>query len=184
MAKIQQRAKVLSRVAALCLTIGLILGLIFTSGSAASAQDLPAPVGEVILTVSGAISVTNGDGVATFDIALLKTLPKHQFATSTIWTEGVATYEGVLLADLLAALGASGQTVVAKALNDYQISLPAAAAKADGPLLAFLSDGTLMSARDKGPLWLVYPFDDVAEYRSEQTYARSIWQLDRIEITN
>ncbi len=176
MSVIQYRAGFLALVAAVCLTIGL-------SGQA-RAQDLGSPTGDVILTVSGAISNTNGDGVAKFDMALLQTLPKHQFTTSTIWTEGVATYEGVLLADLLVVVGATGKTVVATALNDYQISLPAADAKSDGPLLAILVDGTPMSTRDKGPVWLVYPFDDVAGYRTEQTYARSIWQLDRIEITD
>jgi hypothetical protein len=168
--------RLLTLLAALCLS--------FSLDRSANAEALALPTGEVILTVSGKISNTNSDGVALFDTALLQTLPKHAFTTSTIWTEGVATYEGVLLSDLLAAVGASGQTVVATALNDYQISIPAADAKADGPLLAFLTDGAPMSARYKGPVWLVYPFDDVASYRTEQTYARSIWQLNRIEIAD
>ncbi|RYH00603.1 oxidoreductase, partial [Salipiger sp. IMCC34102] len=39
-----------------------------------------------------------------------------------------------------------------------------------------------MQVRDKGPLWIVYPYDDTPEYRSEVIYSRSIWQLDRIEV--
>ena len=39
-----------------------------------------------------------------------------------------------------------------------------------------------MSLRDKGPLWIVYPFDSNPSYSTEVTYARSIWQLDRIEV--
>lgn len=147
------------------------------------AADLPSPSGDVILTVSGLIGNTNGGGVARFDMALLQTLPQYKFTTSTIWTEGVATYEGVLLADLLTAVGASGATVTATAINDYKISLPSADALPKAPLLAILTDGATMAVRDKGPIWLVYPFDEVAEYRTEKTYARSIWQLDRIEIT-
>lgn len=147
-------------------------------------DTLPAPQGEVILTVSGAISNPNGEGVLTLDTALLDSLPQHSFTTSTIWTEGTATYQGVLLRDLLAAAGASGGTVKLIALNDYEITMPAADALADGPLLAYLSDGKPMSRRDKGPVWLIYPFDDVAAYRTEQSYARSIWQLNRIEISN
>ncbi|MDP5360810.1 MAG: oxidoreductase, partial [Paracoccaceae bacterium] len=34
----------------------------------------------------------------------------------------------------------------------------------------------------KGPLWVVYPYDMSADYRSEVIYYRSIWQLDRIEV--
>lgn len=149
---------------------------------AATAETLPAPAGEVILTVSGAISTTNGDGVLALDAGLLASLPQHAFTTATIWTEGSATYSGVLLRDLLAAAGSTGANVTLTALNDYQISMPAADAAADGPLLAYLADGQPMSTRDKGPVWLIYPFDDVAAYRTEQTYARSIWQLNRIEI--
>lgn len=170
------RGKLLTLAAALCLSSSL--------DRPASAEELSPPTREVILTVSGAIANTNGDGVAMFDLALLQTLPKHEFTTSTIWTEAPATYEGVLLSDLLTAVGASGKTVVAAALNDYQISIPVADAKADGPLLAFLTNGEPMSARNKGPIWLIYPFDTVAAYRTEQTYARSIWQLTRIEITD
>ena len=44
-------------------------------------------------------------------------------------------------------------------------------------------NGEIMSLRDKGPLWVIYPYDQNAAYRSEVTYSRSIWQLDRIEVT-
>ena len=154
------------------------------SAPAVWAHEFPAPTGEVILTVSGAIGHTNVDGTLQLDAALMASLPQHSFATSTIWTEGTATYSGVLLRDLLAAVEASGATVTLTALNDYQISMPAADAAADGPLLAYLADGAPMSVRDKGPVWMLFPYDDVAAYRSEQTYARSIWQLTRIEITD
>jgi hypothetical protein len=151
---------------------------------ATQAQDMPAPTGEVILTVSGAITTTNGDDVLALDAALFATLPQHSFTTGTIWTEGTATYSGVLLRDLLAAVGATGGTVKLTALNDYEISMPAAEAREDGPLLANLAGGQPMPVRDKGPVWLIYPYDGVAGYRTEQTYARSIWQLNRIEISD
>lgn len=106
------------------------------------------------------------------------------FATSTIWTDGTATYSGVLLRDFLLAVGATGDTVTLTALNDYQITIPAADALEDGPLLAYLSDGKPMSVRDKGPVWLIYPFDDDPAYQNEQTFSRSIWQLNRIEIAD
>lgn len=149
-----------------------------------AAETLPAPTDEVMLTVSGAITNTNADGVLALDAGLLASLPQHEFTTSTIWTDGTATYSGVLLRDLLAAAGATGATVKLTALNDYQIAMPAADAAEDGPLLAYLVDGKPMPVRDKGPVWMIYPYDDNAAYRTEQTYARSIWQLNRIEITD
>lgn len=148
------------------------------------AEPLPAPTGEALLTVSGAITQPNADGALVLDQALIDSLPQHEFTTSTIWTEGKATYSGVLLRDLLAVAGATGTTVTLTALNDYQITMPAADAAEDGPILATRVDGKPMSVRDKGPVWLVYPYDENPAYRSEQTYARSIWQLNRIEITD
>lgn len=164
------------------LRIGLVTLLM--SSPAALADEFPAPTGEVILTVSGAIGTTNVEKTLQLDAALMASLPQHSFTTSTIWTEGTATYTGVLLRDLLDAVGATGETVTLTALNDYQISMPAADAAADGPLLANLADGAPMSVRDKGPVWMLFPYDEVAAYRSEQTYARSIWQLTRIDITD
>jgi len=148
------------------------------------AEDMLAPSGEVILTVSGAIGTTNGNGVLALDADLFATLPQHSFTTGTIWTEGTATYTGVLLRDLLAAVGATGSTVKLTALNDYEISMPIADALMDGPLLANLSNGKPMSLREKGPIWLIYPYDTVDGYRTEQTYARSIWQLIRIAVAD
>jgi hypothetical protein len=148
------------------------------------AENLAEPQGDVILTVSGAIANTNDDGLARLDMALLDGLPRHSFATSTIWTEGVDTYEGVLLSDLLAAVGATGTNVLAKALNDYEITFPIAEATAEGPLLAYRTNGKPMSVREKGPIWLIFPYDAVEAFRTEQTYARSIWQLDRIAVTD
>jgi hypothetical protein len=41
-----------------------------------------------------------------------------------------------------------------------------------------------MSVREKGPIWMIFPYDSVEAFRTEQTYARSIWQLDRIAVTD
>lgn len=163
-------------------TATMALSIVMGGALSASASDLAPPGGEVILTVTGAIGTTNSDGAARFDMDLLTSLPQHSFTTSTIWTEGTNTYSGVLLKDLLAAVGATGTTVNATALNDYQINFPVADVAADAPLVAYLVDGEPMSVRDKGPLWLIFPFDSNASYRTEETYARSIWQMDRLSL--
>jgi hypothetical protein len=36
--------------------------------------------------------------------------------------------------------------------------------------------------REKGPLVIIYPFDDQPELRSALRYSRAIWQLRSIEI--
>ncbi len=149
----------------------------------ARAAPLAAPAGDVVLTVSGAVAETNGSGEARFDMAMLRALPATEFTTTTIWTDGSKIrFTGVLLKDLLAAVGANGETVHAVALNDYAIDMPLADAMSGGPLLAYEVNGQPMPVRDKGPLWIVYPYDSDAQYRSELAYSRSIWQLARLEI--
>ena len=69
----------------------------------------------------------------------------------------------------------------ATAINNYAIEIPVSDAVNEGPIIAYLMDGKKMSVRDKGPLWIVYPYDANPDYRSEVVYSRSIWQLDRIE---
>lgn len=140
------------------------------------------PRGEVILTVSGLIANTNDSDRFVYDRAMLQALPVTSFSTTTNWTEGERTFTGVLLSDLLAALDASGSRLRATALNDYAVEIPASDARPGGPIIAYAIDGEPMSVRDKGPLWIVYPYDSQAEYRTETIYSRSIWQLDRVEV--
>lgn len=167
-------ASPLRRAFAACCLVALTAGT-------ALADDFAAPSGEVILTVSGMITATNAEGTLLLDQAHLAALPQNSFDTATPWTEGTPRFQGVLVKDLIAAIGATGGTITLTALNDYQITMPVADVADDGPLLAYLQDDKPMSLRDKGPVWLVFPYDTNADYRTEQTYARSIWQLDRIE---
>ena len=145
-------------------------------------DDLPAPAGEVVLTVTGALALSNAGDTAVFDLAMLQALPVTSFVTTTIWTDGPQEFTGVALVDLLEALGLEGGMLRATAINDYAVDIPAADAVEGGPILAFARNGDAMSVREKGPLWVVYPYDSNADYRTELVYSRSIWQLDRIEV--
>lgn len=145
------------------------------------AEDMATPAGEVMLTVTGNVTQTNAEGAAQLDLALLEALDQTTVETSTIWTDGVQTFEGVSLAALIAELGITGETLRATAINDYTVEVPLSDAVEGGPIIAYRLNGETMSVRDKGPLWLVYPFDENADYRTEVIYSRSIWQLDRIE---
>ncbi|GAA6208193.1 molybdopterin-dependent oxidoreductase [Cognatishimia sp. WU-CL00825] len=123
-----------------------------------------------------------GSEMVNFDLASLRAIGTTEIVTSTIWTDGVHRFSGVSLHDLLAHLGATGGTIQATAINDYAIKIPVSDATQDGPIVAFEMDGELMPRRAKGPLWIVYPFDSSAQFRTEAIYARSIWQLNRLHI--
>jgi hypothetical protein len=159
-------------------------GLVMAMGLAvpAMSQDIGVPTGDAILTVSGDIATKNVDDTLVLDRDMLTALPATTFETSTIWTDGVHSFIGVSLADLAAELGVEDGKFLATAINDYTVEIPVTDAVEGGPIIAYLMDGQEMSVRDKGPLWVIYPYDSDADYRSEVIYSRSIWQLDRLEI--
>jgi hypothetical protein len=145
-------------------------------------DSLPLPTGPVILTVSGPDILTNLDNSAQFDLEMLEGLGTSSIKTSTIWTDGVIDFEGVPLSDLLLALHAKGSVVKATALNDYAVEIPLQDEKSSGALLAFRMNGKDMSPRDKGPIWVVYPYDSSPDFQTDVIYASSIWQLNRLEV--
>lgn len=152
----------------------------FVSGQSLFADTLPAPKEDVVLTLSGALSNETSDGVVQLDLQMLKDMPQIEFSTETIWLEGAKTFTGVSLKAVLEYSGFEGSKIEAVALNDYKIEIPSDSLEDDAPIVAYLLDGKEMSARGKGPLWIVYPYDEDAKYRTEVIYSRSIWQLDRI----
>lgn len=164
--------------------VALLGAVLIGQGAPVTAAGMLAPPqDEVLLTVSGAIAETNTEaGEAVFDRAMLEALDPVLIETSTIWTDGVQRFRGVPLVTLLDRLGAEGTILRALALNDYAIEIPVSDAVAGGPIIAFERGGEPMSVRDKGPLWVIYPYDAVPEYKSERIYARSIWQLVSIEV--
>lgn len=140
------------------------------------------PSGPVILVVTGNIGVTNAPGRLEIDMAMLERLPARRFETETIWTEGLQSFTGVSLEVFLQAVGARGTRLHAVALNDYVVEIPVSDAVPDGPVIAYSRNGEPMHRRDRGPLWIVYPYDADIEYRRETIYARSLWQLVRIDV--
>ncbi len=161
--------------------IFLAFGIVALSGSI-TAADVAAPSGPVILTISGEISTTNAEDALKFDRASLMALEPATIKTSTIWTEGVHEFQGVSLKTLVDLIGVTEGTILATAINDYSVEIPVTDAVEGGALVAYQMDGKEMSVREKGPLWVVYPYDSDADFRSEVIYSRSIWQLDRLKI--
>ena len=49
-------------------------------------------------------------------------------------------------------------------------------------VLAMSMDGTPLTLRTKGPLWIVYPRDQYTELQSPEMNSRWIWQLRALEI--
>ncbi|AOF87133.1 oxidoreductase molybdopterin binding domain protein [Hydrogenophaga sp. RAC07] len=146
------------------------------------AQSLEMPKGRTVLSVSGKIGASNKGELAVFDMAMIEKLPQHSFTTRTPWYDKPVKFTGPLLADVLAAVKASGATVSAVAINDYAINIPVEDVNKHGVLMARLIDDKPIPVRSKGPLFVVYPFDNAAELRTSVYYERSIWQLKALDV--
>jgi hypothetical protein len=161
---------------------GMLLALLMGAVCATSALALDVPKGPVVLTVKGAITKTNAGDTAEFDLAMLEALAGRKATMETPWTDGKVTFEGPLLSALLEAVGSTGTVLSVKALNDYAAEVPAEDAKL-ATMLATRMDGKPMSVRDKGPLMVVYPFDQNPDLYNEKYFSRSVWQIKEIEVS-
>lgn len=161
---------------------GLIAALSLAVAASAEAGMLPKPVGKVILRVTGNIANTNAPDSAEFDLAMLEELGVVEMVTRTPWTEGEVRFAGVPAAKLMEAVGAKAETVDAVALNDYRAEIPASDFAAYGPILATRIDGTPLRVRDKGPVWVVYPWSAKPEIDNIEFHSRSIWQVKAIVV--
>ncbi len=150
--------------------------------SMAAAESLPVPTTTPILVISGNIQVSNVDGTAQFDRPMLEEMMDTVIDTKTPWFDGVSRFEGVLMADLMKRVGAVGETVTATALNDYVTEIPLADFEEFGVILALKHDGEFMSVRDKGPLFIVYPYDDAPELQNQTYFGRSAWQVATLTV--
>jgi hypothetical protein len=147
-----------------------------------TAANLTAPKDKPILEIVGNIGATNKDGAAVFDREMLESLGMETITTTTPWHKGTVTFEGVPMAKVMELVGAKGKTVKALALNDYVTQIPMEDFAKFGVILALKRDGEYMPVRDKGPLFIVYPYDSKPELKSQTYYGRSAWQLKRLEI--
>lgn len=146
------------------------------------AGELARPTGKILLTISGNIENTNESGKAVFDIASLEKLGTVSFQTTSPWYNGRTTFTGIPLQKLMDYVGAKGMVVKVTALNDYTTVIPLGDFKKYNAILALKINGEYMRIRDKGPLFVVYPYDSLPELNNQIYYSRSAWQVSRMNI--
>jgi hypothetical protein len=146
------------------------------------AAALDPPAAPVVLTVTGKVGRPNRGATAVFDMAMLEKLPQRSFSTRTPWFAQPRKFTGPLLREVLAECGAQGSMLRAVALNDYRVDIPFEDPQRFDMVVARLLDDKPMAVRDKGPLFIIYPFDERTELRNAVYYSRSAWQLKAIEV--
>jgi len=158
----------------------LALGILLLPGLSASAQDgLPLPTGRVILDI---VDSEQPDKVVALDMAGIESVGVTSFTTTTYWDDGAQTFEGVLLRDLLARAGVTGETVEASALNEYSADIPMDMVRSLDILIATRWNGERMPIRTRGPLWIVFPFQDLEDEVAVKARFMSVWQLRRLTV--
>ena len=151
--------------------LGLILGL----ASAPSFADDP-PILSVQSGTASSVVLSLKD---------LDLLPQHSFRTTTQWTEGKLAFSGPALKDILGLVDAGTDTsekIHLIAANQYEVLLDPSLLEEDVPIVATRIDGKTFGLRDKGPLWVVFPYDLDTDYQREGIYSASIWQLIEIVV--
>jgi len=138
------------------------------------ADDAP-----VLLTIHAAkdtspIELTDAD---------LMAMDRESFATSTLWTTEKHSFSGPSLHQVLVQVGAEPSVPVELvAANDYAVTVGPEMIDKDFPIIANRLDGEPFSIREKGPLWLMFPFDQEPGYKTEVHYSLSVWQLTDIRL--
>ena len=141
---------------------------------------VPAPTaqaGKVVLTVQSQGRQTR------FDMRTLEALPQVTHTVHTPWYLRKVAFQGPLLRDVLAAAGAgSGSRIAAVAVNDYTAEIPFSDATEHDVIIALRMDGKPMPARDKGPLFVIYPYDSLPYEKRVHALDISVWQLDGLKV--
>ena len=113
----------------------------------------------------------------------LLALPQISFTTSTPWTETPLTFSGPTLSSVLQHYNITDGQLNLVALNRYEIEVPWDYVEKSSPIIANRINGEAFTVREKGPLWVVFPFDSDERYTSFLVHSMSVWQLIRIEIS-
>ncbi|MCT7655111.1 molybdopterin-binding protein [Oceanimonas sp. NS1] len=139
----------------------------------------------IVLTISGNIEL-EGRSHERMDYTLsqLQALPQGEITTAHPWSNTPHTYRGLDLRALLDTLFAHAEVkaLYLESLNGFSVVVDWQAVAPYQPLLAWRDNGRLMSRRDKGPLWLMLPYDRVPELQQAKFLHYMAWQLRHIKV--
>lgn len=136
----------------------------------------------VVLVVTGKHGVETQQEPLEIKFSELEGLPSETITTTTPWTEGKVTWEGVRISALMEYLKTPSVRFQASALDGYEILFEGVDIEKYPVIIAYKKDGEYMSVRKLGPLWIMFPFDDHEELSPAKFRNLAVWQLTSIEI--
>ena len=149
----------------------LVIGLMAVS---VWGKEVPVPTGDVALTVSGAIALTNNGDVFDLDMDMVKGLPTLTYQVEDPWM-GTQIYTGVTLKALLDYVGipADATSVVLVASDDKEFKVAIKDALYYPIMLAYAESGDDLPASLGGPVKLAYPYDAYPDLQN--IYDENAW---------
>lgn len=130
-----------------------------------------------------AVTTANGKTVQ-ISMTELMALEATEINSSTPWTDGVQKFRGVAFDLLFDTYGLIAETVRVSALNDYNVMVPVNVLRNDGAILAYHLNGAEMSVREKGPFWVIFPYDAKERFNTDTYWAYSVWQVQSVDAAN
>jgi hypothetical protein len=121
------------------------------------------------------------DKAHAFDCVALRALPSVTIKADFPKGRQIHTYEGPLLADVLAVAGAAGETVTVQALDGYAVEAPLAEMLEKGAVVALRRDGKAFGIGDFGPSQIVFPRaerDDLTDMNDDWW----VWSIFHIRV--
>ncbi|MBI2331433.1 MAG: molybdopterin-dependent oxidoreductase [Chloroflexi bacterium] len=145
---------------------------------------VPAPTGEVILTVDGNISQKNVGSELQFDLATLESLGLVKYDVDDPFVKKNIDYTGVLISQILEVAGAPKDTesIMLTALDDYSVDMKVADALKWPFMVAIKADGEYMPIDKNGPLLSVIPYNDFLELDHLTYDSVWVWSLYKITV--
>lgn len=155
--------------------------------------------GPVLLTVTGAVMTPNRGAydpdtdkffgfnevefakAAQFDFEALENLKTVKVRADFPKGGKVYEFEGPLLADVLSAAGAEGETITIQALDGYAVEIPAKEAIANGAVVALKRDGKHFGLGDFGPTQVVFPRADRSDL-ADMPDDNWVWSIFHIKV--
>ncbi len=150
----------------------LTLGLLAANLAMAQGQDA------VLIVDINTPSTTSSTGFTMLDLDALK---QTEIRTANDFVDGEKTFSGPKFSDLMGSV-TDGATVTLTALNDYEVKVPFSDFLDYPVILATRMSGQLLSPRDKGPIWVIYPMSEHAELKDNIYNSRLVWQLSKITV--
>lgn len=175
----------------------LALALMFLTAGTTFAEGGPA-----LVTVAGKISKPNRgpldpftdelfakmvdpfDRARAFDLADLQALPQHEMTVAyPEWAGASHSFRGPLVADVLAAAGASGTKVTVVGIDGYSAEHEFAVLEKAGFILSLSVDGQPLGLGGHGPTWLmVSPKIEPAFADGKPSLAGLAWAVVYIQV--